>query len=716
MRLSLGNHPDGTARHAPGRALLVLAQVVVLVLFAALLARLWYLQIPMSEHYQQRALATHSEEVVVPATRGKIVDSSGRALVRNRTELVVMADYHALQRQEDEGEQVLRSVADLIGEPYRKVRQRSRLCGPDVSQPCWPGSPYQPIILAEDVEPREALQIRERQEDFPGVSARQHAIRDYPGGKNAAQTLGYLQPVTQEELEERDELRTRFSGVDRVGRGGLEATYDQQLRGTSGLERLTVDNHGRVTGTLNEEQPEPGKHLVTSIDRNVQEVTEKALSNGIEQSRSKGNPADSGAAVVLDVTNGRVVALASKPSYDPEVWKGGIDAEAYEKLLSDNAKDPLTSRAVQGQYPPASTFKVNSLAAAAENGVPLDRSFGCPSAITVGGRSFQNYAGSSHGTLSLHEAIVVSCNTVFYQIAHNMWRSDGGSNPDDNPTDAMTTMAHDFGFGKPTGVDLPHESSGRVPDREWKRERWEANREELCEHAEKGYPEVREEDPQQASYLKRVAKERCAAGYKWRAGDAVNFSIGQGDVSVTPLQLARAYAAIANGGALYEPRVGKALVSPDGEQTTRIDPEKAGELPLSDKTLEYLQDALNDVPKEGTAQGAFGDFPQGKVSISGKTGTATGRGKEESAWFASYAPSDDPQFAAVVMISQGGTGGANAAPVARQIYDGIYGFGSPDSSEDDEDDSSGGGEPALPDGEIPDELPDVEAGSPAATD
>ncbi|MBB4933205.1 penicillin-binding protein 2 [Lipingzhangella halophila] len=700
----------------PGRFGLVLAQVLVIALAAGLTARMWYLQIPMAEHYQRLAEANHIQELVVPATRGQILDSSGRALVRNRTELTVSADYHQLQRRPDGGEAVLRNVAEVVDVPFEDLRKRTRLCGPEVPRPCWPGSPYQPITLVEDVDAQLAMQIMERREDFPGITAQQRPVREYPMGDRAAQLLGYLQPVTEEELAEREDLRTQFTGVDNVGRGGVEAVYDDELRGTSGVRKYEVDRNGNVTGVYAETPPEPGAHLVTSVDERVQRATEDALARGLE---SAGGPADSAAAVVLDVKTGGVVAMASLPTYDPGVWEGGIDQETYNDLLSEEAGEPLTSRALQGQYPPASTFKVNSLAAGAENGVSLNETYSCPSSISVGNRSFENYEGSAHGSLSLHKAIVVSCNTVFYQMAYDMWKEDGGSTPDDEPVDAMTSMAHDFGFGEPTGIDLPHEGSGRVPDREWKKEYWESTREEACKRAKEGYPD--EEDPEHAAYLKQVAKEQCTDGYRWRAGDAVNFSIGQGDLVVTPLQLARAYAAIANGGTLHVPRVGKALVSADGSEVRQIERGEPDELPVSDRTLEYLQSALADVPREGTAQGAFNGFPLDEVPVAGKTGTATGKGKKESGWFASYAPADDPQFAIVALISQGGTGGSVAAPVVREIYDGIYGFSSDDSDSDSDSDDSDEeaedgdrdagdaqqGEPALPGGEPPAELPTV---------
>ncbi|MFC3999208.1 penicillin-binding protein 2 [Nocardiopsis sediminis] len=702
----------------PGRGGMLAAQILVVALFATLVGRMWYLQVPMADHFQELADSSHNQTLIVPATRGQILDSVGRPLVRNRTELVVSADYHTLSSQDDGGDAVLRRLADVMDVPFQELRQRTRLCSPTVGRPCWPGSPYQPISVAEDVDPRVALQIMEQQDKFPGISAQPQAVRVHTKGRNAVQALGYLQPITAAELEEREDLRTQFTGIDQVGRDGVEAVYDEELRGTAGQRRMGVDHMGNVTGLIEETPSVPGMHLVTSLDSRVQDIVEKALANGVQKARGEGNPADAAASVVMDVRTGRVVALASLPTYDPKVWEGGIDQETYDELLSEEAGQPLISRAVQGQFPPASTFKVSSLAAAAENGSSLNGQYACPSSIRVGGRGFQNYEGGAYGSISLHRAIVVSCNTVFYSLAYDMWRADGGTKPRPDAANHMGEMAVGFGFGDTTGIDLPHEVPGRIPDREWKREYWEAGREDACRRAEDGYPDVAKTDPGHADYLKRAAKEFCADGASWRAGDAVNFAIGQGDVLATPLQVARAYAAIANGGTLWEPRVGKGFISADGKQSREIPPAKAGELPVSDETIAYLQNALEQVPKEGTAKAAFEGFPQNEVSIAGKTGTATLTGLKESAWFASYAPADDPQFAVVVLVSQGGSGGVAAAPVAREIYDGIYGFAAEKKDESLPDaelaraadlaaGDAGAGEPAVPGGAPPAELPTV---------
>ncbi|HEX2313002.1 MAG TPA: penicillin-binding protein 2, partial [Thermomonospora sp.] len=675
---------------------LVVLHVLVVTMLLVLLGRLWNLQVMNGEHYREVAAQNRIRDIVVPAVRGMILDSSGRPLVRNRTALVVSVDKTVLSRQDDGGRAVLDRLARTLGTSRADLERRIRLCSPTVKRPCWPGSPYQPIPVDDRVDPKRALQIMERAEDYPGVIAQVQAVREYPRpeGAAAAQTLGYLQPITQEELDKRRGLRvTGFSGVDLIGRDGLEAMYDADLRGVPGVRQVLVDSQGRVTGTAREQAPVAGSSLVTSLDARVQAAAEQAIENAIRKARGAGSRADAAAAVVLDVRTGRVVALASYPSYDPTIWIGGISQAEYEGLLGKSKGQPLISRATQGQFPPASTFKVSSVAAAVADGYPLNGTYPCPGSYKVGDRAFRNFEGQAHGSMNLHRALVVSCDTIFYKFAYEEWLRDGGTKPVKKPKDPMSRMARNFGFGSPTGVDLPSEAAGRIPDRDWKKSYWNATRKETCKAAKTGYPELARTSPSRAAYLKAIAQENCAEGFVWRAGDAANFSIGQGDVLVTPLQLARAYAAVANGGRLVVPRVGLAVMRPDGTVVRRIEPPRAPELPVDDKVLAYMRRALADVPKNGTAAGAFNGFDFKRVTVAGKTGTAEVYGKEDTAWFAGFVPADKPRFAVVAMIAQAGTGGTYAAPAVREILEAMYGTKKKPG--------------ALVDGKLPERLPDV---------
>jgi penicillin-binding protein 2 len=274
--------------------------------------------------------------------------------------------------------------------------------------------------------------------------------------------------------------------------------------------------------------------------------------------------------------------------------------------------------------------------------------------------------------MTMHKALVKSCDTIFYRFAEEMWRADGGLHPVANPRDWMQTMARRFGFGVRTGVDLPNESAGRVPDRAWKLARWKSTRESDCAHAKTGYPGVA--DQARAAYLRALAAENCRGGAVWWAGDAANFSIGQGDVLTTPLQLARAYAALANGGTVFSPRIGKAVTRPDGTVVRTITPPVTGRIPVSGQVLDFIRRALAEVPKTGTAAKAFDGFPFSRISVAGKTGTAEAYGKEDTSWFASFAPARNPQYVVVVMVSRAGKGADVAAPAARRIWEGIYGL------------------------------------------
>ncbi|MBW8484072.1 penicillin-binding protein 2 [Actinomadura parmotrematis] len=657
---------------------LVVLYVLVGALLLVLLGRLWTMQVLDGDHYRRVAADNRTRDIVVPAVRGLILDDQGRPLVRNRTALVVSVDRTSMARQKDRGAAVLTRLAATLGTTRDALEKKIRLCGPGVQRPCWPGSPYQPIPVDDRVDPKRALQIMERQEDFPGVTAQVQAVREYPepAGASAGQALGYLQPITQEELDRRKGLKvTGYSGADLIGRDGLEAIYDTDLRGEPGFRKVLVDSQGRVTGTAQEQAPAPGGSLVTSLDAGVQGAAEKALHDTIGSARKQGHKADAGAAVVMDVQTGRVVALASYPTYDPSIWTGGISQDEYEALLGKKKGQPLISRATQGQFAPGSTFKVSSVSAAVGDGYDLKGTYPCPGSYNVGSRAFTNFEGESHGDMSLHTALVVSCDTIFYKFAYEEWLRDGGTKPKKNPRDPMVEMARKWGFGTRTGVDLPSETAGRIPDRTWKRDYWNATKKSDCKGAKDGYPEIAKTDPTRAAYLKAVAAENCAEGYMWRAGDAANLSVGQGDVLVTPLQLTRAYAALANGGRLVVPRLGQAVVRPDGSLVRRITAPAGPKLPVDPKVLAYIRGGLTGVTKSGTAAGAFNGFDFKKVDVAGKTGTAEVYGKDDTSWFASFAPAKKPKYAVVVMVSQGGTGATSAAPAVRQIYEAMYGLG-----------------------------------------
>ncbi|WP_199701594.1 penicillin-binding protein 2 [Jiangella rhizosphaerae] len=674
-------------------------------MFAALGVQLAFLQVVAGDRYREDAQDNRIREVVTPAARGLILDDLGRPLAQNRSRFVISVNRTDLERQPDRGEAVLERLGRLLGLPATELRQQISPCGPGVTEPCWNGSPYQPVPVAEGVDAQTALQIMERREDYPAVTAELVAARDYPApeGARAVHLLGYLQPADEEEMAAQEARGLRDPGLQRadlVGRAGLEKQYDDLLRGTPGVTRLAVDHAGRVTGTVEQVAPVPGNHLVTSIDAKVQAVAEQELHAAIERARGQIDDntgrryeADAGAVVVMDVRTGRIVAMASYPSYDPQVWVDGITPTEYQRLVDEESGGPLLSRAFQGGgAPPGSTFKPISAAAAAAAGFSLTSTYPCPGSLTIGGRRFRNFESQDYGDITMARALEVSCDTVFYDIAQRMWLRDGGNQPVERPSDPMQRMARSFGLGQPTGVDLPGESPGRIADRDYKRRHWERTKDETCRRADSGYPELAPSEPARARFLEQLAKENCADGFRWRVGDAVNFSIGQGDTLVTPLQLARAYAAIANGGTLWRPQVAKAVLGPDGHPVKTFEPEATGQLPVSRSTLDYLRDALVGVTTHGSAARAFAGWPHDEYPVASKTGTAEVYGNQTTSWFATFAPADQPQYAVVMMVSQGGTGSGTAAPSVRKIYEALFGIGR---------------EPVLPGGELPTGLPQI---------
>lgn len=654
------------------RPRLAVLYVVVAALLLGLGVRVWYLQVKSGTSYVTQAASERVREVIQPPVRGPIVDDQGAPIVDSRSKLVVSVSLPALWRQPDGGSAVLRRLSALLHIKRGKLAKQVRLCTAGVSQPCWPGSPYQPVPVAENVSATIGLQVLENQRMYRGVTAAVQPVTRYhqPISTALAQTIGYLQPITASELKRQGLPVTGFSGVDLVGQAGLELQYDKALRGTPGDRKLAVNAAGQVTGTISSVKPKPGDYLVTSINSAVQEDTERALADAVRRSQRAGTPVSKGGAAVVMTTTGRVLALASYPSYDPGVWTGGISRREFRHLFRASAGEPILNRATQGQYAPGSTWKVTSVAAAVAAGYPVNGTYQCPAAVKIGGRSYANDGNPSLGAMSLYRALVVSCDTVFYNLAYQIYLKDNRRANDVRspraPVQEMQKMELAWGFGRPTGVDLPAESSGTVPTRAWLYYLWKDNAhrgQNWCKYGK-----------QYGTYIQRIEWDNCHYGNIWTPGQSIIASIGQGYVSVTPLQLARAYAALANGGTLYSPRIGKALISPSGKVVRKITPPVTGHLPVKKSVLAYIRHALAGVVTSGTAAGAFGGFPLRRVCVAGKTGTAQVSGTQSTSVFASFAPCDHPKYVVVMMIPNSGYGAQVSGPAVRQIWDGIYGL------------------------------------------
>jgi penicillin-binding protein 2 len=529
---------------------------------------------------------------------------------------------------------------------------------------------------------RGVLDIEQNPAEYPGIAVSSQAVRTYPqpGAEAdtslAAHILGYLSPITADDKTKA--AYAKLQDADLVGRGGLEQEYDQQLRGTDGTQTIAVNAAGDPVKTLSDTDPVPGEDVVLNIDAPIQRAAEQALQNALTKYGPMYDTSPKEASAVVLTTTGQVVAIASTPSYDPSVFTGGVSDKVYKQLSNPNGGLPLLDRAVDGEYAPGSTWKVFMTAGLLQNHIATEDSYRpCPSSYKVGNQVFKNFEGEAEPPLTLAGALTVSCDTVFYSWAYDQWVLDGGLRADPAhrtkpANEYLVKAAKEFGFGSKTGIDLPGESAGYIVDRAARQQIYDENKKDYCEGA-KRRPE--------GSYLQQLDAENCKDGYTYRAGDATTFAIGQGtNIDVTPLQLARGYAAIANGGTLYTPTLAKAFVKPDGTVTQTVTPKATGRIPAS-ADLGYIRDALYSVTHDpkGTASGVFGGYP---IPVSGKTGTAEvahvdSHGNQiaptDTSWFASFAPSNDPKYVVVVDVPGSEQGAHVAAPAVKDIYDAIFG-------------------------------------------
>jgi penicillin-binding protein 2 len=655
------------------RLSLLVVQILIVSLLLALLGRLFYLQIAAGPKYRDAALSIQSRDVVAPANRGLIVDSSGVPLALNKVGLAITIDRIEIDKQPDKGVAVMQRLAKLFKLNYNDVFTNTRLCGElPVGQRagCWTGSRYQPIPITKEADPDIALQIVERPDQFPGVDAQPISIRSYPGlvDVNAAHVLGYVGPLTEDDLANSSK---QYFRSESIGKAGLEIQYDSYLRGVPGIRTLIVDRKEVITRESQNTKPVAGDHLVTSLDIRLQAAAEKALEDAVKRGRANGYTSDSGAAVVMDIRTGRILALASYPTYDPNAFEKGLTVQQASDLFSEKKSVPALNRALQGLFAPASTFKSVSVVAAAAAGYDLQASYNCPSEVQVGTRAFQNYDSKNQGRMNMKKAVAVSCDTIWYKIAFDEWLRDGGLRPKSSPNDYFFKAAEAFQITEKVGIDLPSESKSRLADRDYKKSWFEQNKDFYCNY------KTRATKAQQTPFLIQLAAENCVDGDKVRAGDAVNFSIGQGDTVVTPLKLTQMYAAIGNGGTIWQASIAKAIVKTDGTVIKTIAPNKLGTLTTAPSTVKFLQSALREVVVSGTGAGVFAGFP---IEISGKTGTGqvfgrnpNGTLKDDTSWFASYAPTKNPRFAVVMMVGQGGFGASTSGVGVKAIYEAIFG-------------------------------------------
>ena len=583
---------------------------IALVAFGLVFFRLWYLQVLSGDKYRSEARANSVRPIKVAAPRGEIVDREGRVLVRNRTGLAVKVSPEKLP----EGRAERRAVYARLGRVLAMTPARVEKTVEDQLK----ALPSAPATVKSDVSKKLIYYLAENQEDFPGVEPEQVFVRQYPHSEIGAHLFGYVSEVNEDQLKDE-----RYRGVvlgDRVGQDGIEYQYDRFLRGENGASRVRVDALGNLRQTLTSKQPKQGRQLRLSIDLDVQRVAQEVLGGSF------------GAFAVMNVRNGEVIALGSAPSYDPNIFSKRIRQSDLDRLTDKDNGEPLLNRATQGDYPTGSTFKLITATAALEGGlITPDTVQYDGGSLRVGGVSFSNAGGVVHGALALRQALSVSSDVFFYRLGVQANGSGNGL--------LIQDWAKRLGLGRATGIDLPDDSPGRIPTPKWRND-----------------------------LFKKGLTDR-----PWSVGDNVNLSVGQGDLSANPLQLAVAYAAIANGGRVVQPRLGQRIEDATGRPLQELEAPSARKLDIDDTNRQAILDGLRAAASEsgGTSSDVFAGFP---IPVAGKTGTAEkGAGRADQSWYAALAPYPNPEYVVVTTFEQGGFGAETAAPAARAILAELFG-------------------------------------------
>ncbi len=590
---------------------LAVAGGFVLFAFFLLFVRFFWLQVVQHEHYRTRAEDNRISLVPIVPNRGVIVDRNGLVLARN---------YSAYTLEITPGkvgdlEAVINELAGVIDiQPKDRKRFRKLL----EESKNFESLPIRTRLTDEEVARFIAQRFR-----FPGVEIKARLFRQYPQGELASHALGYIGRVNDRDLEkigEREE-DNNYRGTEHFGKTGLEQKYEFELHGQTGFEQVEVDSGGRAVRVLARTAPVSGNNLALTLDAKLQQVVEKAFG----QRR--------GALVALDPSTGGILALVSMPGYDPNLFVDGINPQDWEGLNTSEDK-PMVNRALNGAYPPGSTFKPFMALAALEIGKRTpQQTISDPGFFNFGGHTFRDDKKGGHGVVDMYKSIVHSCDTYYYVLANDMG------------IDHIANFMRQLGLGQKTGIDIEGESEGVLPSQEWKRKRFRK--------------------PEQQ---------------KWYAGETISIGIGQGYNAYTPIQLAQATAAVASGGVIYRPHLVKYIENINTGSRTPIAPEPLRTLPLKPANVEFIRQAMVGVNKEGTGARAFAGA---EYVSAGKTGTAQvyslkggkyehGKVQErlrDHALFIAFAPADQPTIALAVLVENGGFGAQSAAPIARQVLD-----------------------------------------------
>jgi penicillin-binding protein 2 len=609
--------------------------VVAVALFAALFFRLWALQVISGEDYLAAAQNNQVRTFRVPAPRGPILDRSGNVLVENRAGTLVQLWPAALEELTPERRTaMLRRLSKLLNLPMKELNAAVRKGRAD---------PLTPVTIKESVHEEKIGYLRERQASFPGVQIEEIQLRRYPFGALGAHLFGHVAEISAEQLKTRADRG--YAAGDRIGQTGVEAAFDRYLRGVPGVGEVRVDALGRVTSGRDYSQfPEAGYSVRLTLDAGLQRAAENAVRYGVRLALENGEWAASGGAIVaMDPRNGEVLAMASNPSFDPSVYVGRVEPKKLARLADPAANYPTLNRAVAGLYPPGSTFKpITALAALQENLLSATELIQCQPQMEIGEdkQVFRNWDPYKNEPMELTTAIANSCDTYFYEVALRAY---------DRPDSPIQAWARRMGFGQASGFEIGPEGDGLIPTPAWRRRTFES-----------------------------------AVDKIWTNGDSVQLSIGQGDVLVTPLQMTRFYALVANGGKLVEPTIVRQVEQAGTESDTAVvvrhfNPPKPRDIGLDPAGLAVVRQGLVDATHAsyGTSTSVFGHFP---VEIAGKTGTAEKfvqlpgySGLRDQSWWCGYGPADSAELVVCAVIENGGHGGEAAAPAALKVFEKYFG-------------------------------------------
>jgi penicillin-binding protein 2 len=676
---------------------------IVLALFAILFFRLWFLQVLSGTQYVAQAQVNRVRDVTIPAQRGRILDRNGAVLVSSTkalsvqivpTRLPVKMSLANIRTPPHADEVVFDRLARVLG--MKTARRRCTIAASTQRHPrlspiaCEVAQqlslqPFGDVTVKANTSKYVEYYVAERQNEYPGVQVQQTWITGYPQGTLAAQVLGTVGQISPEELK-----GGRYPGAvqgEVVGQSGLEAEYDQFLRGTDGEQKVEIDADGLPTGIGKTVQPIAGHSLQTSLDQQVQRVGQNALAQSIAQ-----NAGDGGAFVAMDPDNGEIYAMGSNPSFDPSVLTGQISQKAYDRDFGPGSNDPLLNRAIESDGPTGSNFKPITATAALESGLwNVDKVYDDTGKFCVGSGASQecrqNSGGAAYGPVNLVSAIKVSDDNFFYNLG-NILNANPITHPIGGP---LQTWARKFGIGRNPGIDLPGAVSGTLPDPRWRNQRNEEEYE--CENATGPFRYTNPSGTETSAHMHkgwhRSAKHPLSAGgcgiadgNPWTEGDNINLAVGQGDVQVSPLQLAVVYSALANGGTIVTPHIGLNVENADGTVLQKVGPEPPKrKLNIDPFYLDTILQGLHEAAQTtgGTSDDVMGNFPE---TVYGKTGTAqygtVGVNETDYAWYSCFVPATatSKPIEVTVWVEKGGFGDTAAAPVAREILSQWF-FGKP---------------------------------------